>query len=107
LFVKKEDAIRHDLPKWKVWFNTLATGDKIMLTLMYYEKGAKVPPHQHIHEQAGLIIKGQVKAIVGDKEAVLKEGDSYVCAANEIHAFEAIEDTEIMDAFSPPREEYR
>jgi quercetin dioxygenase-like cupin family protein len=107
LFVKKEDAIRHDLPKWNIWFNTLATGDKIMLTVMYYEKGAKVPPHHHLHEQVGLVIKGQIKAIIGDKEAVLTEGDSYVCAANEIHAFEAIEDTEIMDAFSPPREEYR
>ena len=107
MIVKIEEAKRHDLPKWNVWFNTLATGDKIMLTLMYYNKGAKVPPHHHRHEQAGLVIKGKIKAIIGNKEAVLKEGDSYVCAANEIHAFEAIEETEIMDAFSPPREEYR
>lgn len=41
------------------------------------------------------------------KFKALATGDSYVVKGNDFHAMEMLEDSEWVDMFSPPREEYR
>ena len=90
-----------------VEFKTLATGDKVMCTIMRYKKGVKVPRHNHPAEQVGYVIKGKLKLWVDGKEiGVAEQGDSYAINGNDFHSIEALEDSECVDMFSPPREEY-
>ena len=90
-----------------VEFKTLATGENIMCTIMRYKKGVKVPRHNHPAEQVGYMIKGKLKLLVNDNEiGVAEQGDSYAINGNDFHSIEALEDSECIDTFSPPREEY-
>jgi len=100
-----------DAPKKTAYgteFQTLATGDNIMCTIMRDVKGHMVPKHNHPAEQVGYILKGKIKLFINGVEAgTMEPGDSYVIKSNEYHSFEMLEDSEWIDTFSPPREEYK
>ncbi len=106
MIIKEKDCPEKEA--YGVNFKTLATGDKLMCTIMRYKKDVKVPKHNHLAEQAGYVIKGKLRLWVNDKEVgVLEQGDSYVVKGDEFHSILALEDSECIDIFSPPREEYR
>ncbi|MFQ6083247.1 MAG: cupin domain-containing protein [Candidatus Aminicenantia bacterium] len=90
-----------------VSFKTLATGERIMLTIMYYQKGTKVSPHSHPHEQVGFVLNGKLKMNLNNEAFLLEKGDSYFIPADGEHGFEALEKSEVIDTFSPPREDYK
>lgn len=56
------------------------------------EKGAVVPLHHHENEQYTLILKGSVRATIGDKSYSIKAGEIVVIPANIPHTFECLED---------------
>ena len=86
---------------------TLVFGEKLMLTFFTYEKGAMMRPHKHPHEQASYVIKGRYTVKIGETERVMEEGDCYFVPPNVEHSQVALERTMSVDAFSPPREEYK
>jgi len=86
---------------------TLVFGEKLMLTVFTYEKGATMPLHKHPHEQASYVVKGRYIVKIGETERVVEEGGCYFVAANVEHSQTALERTTSIDAFSPPREEYK
>ena len=47
-----------------------------------------------------------MKLIVNGVPNELKPGDSYYLASNVPHGVETLEDTRVLDTFSPPRDEY-
>ena len=106
MIVKQKDKAEKVV--YGVHFKTLATGDKIMCTVMRYKKGVAVPRHNHPAEQVGYVVKGRLKLSVNDRDVgILEKGDSYVVKGSEFHSIEALEESECIDMFSPPREEYR
>jgi len=86
---------------------TLVSGEKLMLTFFTYEKGAVMRLHKHPHEQASYVVSGRYRVKVGEMERVMEEGDCYFVPANVEHSQVALERTASIDAFSPPREEYK
>jgi len=70
------------------------------------EAGAKMPAHQHPQEQIVHILSGRMKLIVDGMPHELKTGDSHYLASNIPHGVETIEETHVLDTFSPPRDEY-
>lgn len=86
---------------------TLAVGEKMMLVEFTFHKGSIVPIHTHPNEQVGYIVKGKVKLIIGEKEHLLETGDSYYIQSNIEHGATLIEESIIIDVFSPPREDYK
>ena len=106
MFVRYEDAKVRKTGFEGVTFRTLATGERIMLTVMHYEEGAVVSPHSHPNEQVGYVIRGKLRVRIGREEAILSEGDSYAVPAGETHSMVALEETYVVDTFSPPREDY-
>ncbi len=64
--------------------------------------GASFYAHQGI--ESGLVLKGKVKIVVGNKEYVLKAGDSITYRSDQPHRFENIGDEEAVGiwAVSPP-----
>jgi quercetin dioxygenase-like cupin family protein len=67
---------------------------------------SKMPEHRHVHEQIVHILEGRMKLIVEGTPHELTTGDSFYLASNVSHGVETIEDTRVLDTFSPPRNEY-
>ena len=85
----------------------LATSERMMLVEFSLEQGAEVPQHNHPHDQVGFVAIGRVKMVIGDQTAECGVGDSYHAPPGVAHSALALEPSVLMDAFSPPREDYR
>jgi quercetin dioxygenase-like cupin family protein len=85
----------------------LAAGQEVMLTKMHYRAPFVVAAHSHPHEQAGHVLSGRYRLTIGAGEPMeLEPGDSYVIAGGVEHSLEVIDSGFVLDAFSPPREDY-
>jgi quercetin dioxygenase-like cupin family protein len=85
---------------------TLAAGGRVMLVQFRFQKGASLPPHSHPHEQAGYVVSGKMKMEIDGDAFQLEAGDSYYVPASAEHRVDVLEATEVVDVFSPPREDY-
>lgn len=107
VIVRKRDAIRHTFKG--VILDSLAVGEKSMVTKMNYRKGDHATMHQHPQEQCGYVISGRHHLIVDCEPRIdieLNAGDSYAIPGNTPHSFEVIESGEVVDVFTPHREDY-
>lgn len=68
--------------------------------------GSRMPEHAHLQEQIAHVIKGRMKLIVAGVPHELAAGDAFYLASNVPHGVETIEDTTVIDTFSPPRDDY-
>jgi quercetin dioxygenase-like cupin family protein len=85
---------------------TKASGQKMYQMTAHLAAGSKMPEHRHQQEQIVHILSGRMKLIVDGTPHELKTGDSYYLASNEPHGVETLEETQVLDTFSPPRDEY-
>lgn len=107
IVVKREDALKRVFKG--VNLDSLAVGEKSMVTKMNYVKGNYATTHQHPHEQCGYVISGQYRLIVETEpriDVILTAGDSYAIPGNTPHSFEVLEGGEVVDVFTPQREDY-
>ncbi len=88
------------------WRQTLVSGDSLMLCMFTWQKGAELPAHSHEQEQAGYVICGTVELTLGSQTIITKGGCSYFVPSNTVHSARCLEDSLVIDAFSPPRKEY-
>lgn len=84
-----------------------AHGDKMTFGYIEIKKGAILPEHHHPHEQITYIIEGQLDMIIDGKPCSLTAGMYYVIHSNVPHSATAPMDCIVIDAFSPPREDYK
>jgi len=83
-------------------------GDRAMLNVVELEPGATVAPHQHPHEQLGLILRGSMTMTIGAEEREIREQDAYVAPPGVRHGGTAGPDgAVVLDVFAPVREDYR
>lgn len=107
VFVRSVDALKRNFKG--VNLDSLAVGEKSMVTKMNYVKGNYATMHTHPHEQCGYVISGEYRLIVeGDEkiDVIMHSGDSYAIPGNAPHSFEVIEGGEVIDIFTPHREDY-
>ncbi|MFX1570536.1 MAG: cupin domain-containing protein [Promethearchaeota archaeon] len=90
-----------------IYRRTLAFNNDVMLCFFNLEKDAIVPLHEHENHQIGYVLKGKIKFITETREFIANEGDSYVFNSNEKHGAELLENTEVIEVFSPTREDYK
>ena len=69
-------------------------------------KGAVVPRHDHPNEQVATVLEGRLRFLVDGEEFVVSAGQSVPLGANVPHEVEALEDTVVLDVFSPVREDW-
>ena len=87
---------------------TLSYNDDAMLCHIEFKKGAEVPLHNHEPVQIGTVLSGRLR-FIGEKpedEFIAEAGDGYVMASNEKHGAVALEDSAVIEVFSPSRPEY-
>lgn len=85
---------------------TITTGATMYQMRAELAAGSRLPEHQHPQEQITHVLSGRLRLIVAGVAHELTAGDSCSIAANVPHAGEPIEDTRVLDTFSPPREDY-
>ncbi len=87
----------------------LITGERLMLALVELQNGCVVPRHAHVHEQMTYVLDGCLRLTVGEDGGVsydLRAGEVIHLPSNVPHAALALEDTRVLDVFSPPREDW-
>jgi unsaturated pyranuronate lyase len=84
----------------------MIVGIKEMLVRWEFDKGAVAARHSHPHEQIVVMVQGKLRLKVGDAETVMGRDDIVVIPPNMPHEAEALEDTVVIDIFSPPREDF-
>ena len=80
--------------------------ENLTVARMALSKGALVPPHSHAHEQVSMVERGALRFLVDGREQVVRAGQALVLAPHETHAVEALEDSLVLDLFSPAREDW-
>lgn len=85
---------------------TLATGSTMYQMRAELYAGSRMPEHHHPQEQIAHVLKGRMRLIVAGVAHELSAGESFYIASNVPHGVETIEDTTVLDTFSPPREDY-
>lgn len=85
----------------------LAHGGTMLCAEVHFEKGAVGAPHTHLHEQIGYVAKGSFLYTEGDAAPVtLHVGDTYYVAPNVVHGVVALEESIVVDVFTPQRADF-
>jgi quercetin dioxygenase-like cupin family protein len=85
----------------------LAYSENIMSVELKFEKGAVGAMHTHPHEQIGYIISGSlIYKEEGKEDKVLVAGDTYYVEPDVSHGIVTLEETMLLDIFTPMRKDF-
>jgi quercetin dioxygenase-like cupin family protein len=62
--------------------------------------------HSHPHEQLVYILRGRIRFEHPGGAFEIGPGDSFLVPGNVLHQASALEDSEVLDIFTPTREDY-
>ncbi len=80
----------------------------MLISLVDLAPGASIPPHGHLHEQVGMVVKGEMELTIAGETRVVKEGDIYVVPGDVQHSVRlGNEPCQVVEMFAPVREEYK
>ena len=105
-FIPPHDAAQVEMMPG-VHRRTMATTDEVMLCEFFLQRDSIVLPHSHNNDQVGYVILGKIEVTIGDQVQICHPGDSYAVPGGIIHSARALVDSIAIDAFSPPRDDYR
>jgi quercetin dioxygenase-like cupin family protein len=79
-------------------------GQQMMISEVHLEPGCDVPRHAHANEQFACIVRGALRFRIGEQaqEVIVRAGEVIHLPSNVPHAAYALEDTLVLDLFSPP-----
>jgi quercetin dioxygenase-like cupin family protein len=83
-------------------------GHRLMLNLVEFEPGTVVPEHSHEHEQAGMVLRGELILVLAGEERRLGPMEAFAIPSGMEHSarggpYGAV----VLDVFHPVREDYR
>jgi unsaturated pyranuronate lyase len=81
-------------------------GQKGMVVWWKIGAGTHVAAHSHPHEQLVWMVKGRMEFRIDKEHRVLEAGGIAVIPSNVDHEGWCHEDTEVIDVFAPPREDF-
>jgi unsaturated pyranuronate lyase len=81
-------------------------GEGAMLNLLEFAPDARVPVHDHSHEQLGYVLEGELVLEIDGVEHLLGAGDAYRIAGGTQHAAWSYGPCVVLDVFAPVREDY-
>jgi quercetin dioxygenase-like cupin family protein len=104
--VKSQDA-QSFTPEPGMTRQVLAHSDELMLVRHYFEQGWSGARHSHPHHQLVYVVRGALRVEVGGEIFDVSAGDSFVVDGGVEHQASALEASEVLDVFTPVREDYR
>ncbi len=84
----------------------MLNGDAMTLARITLAAGALVPEHAHANEQVATVLAGRLRFRLGAEEREVGAGESVLISGNVPHEVEALEDSVVLDAFAPRREDW-
>ncbi|QNL52632.1 cupin domain-containing protein [Olivibacter sp. SDN3] len=84
----------------------MSFNDQLMMVKVRFEKGAVGELHQHFHTQQTFVASGVFEFTIGAQKKIIKRGDSCLMPSNVLHGCVCIEEGELIDIFSPIREDF-
>ena len=100
----------NELPKMELFPGALSgivAGEGLMLSFLEMAEASEVPEHSHPHEQAGLVLSGELQFRIGSEERILKPGEAFIVPPNVVHSGVVVKGpARVLDIFTPPREDY-
>ena len=85
----------------------LAHSDELMLVRHFFELGWEGARHSHPHHQLVYVVRGVLRVDVGGEIFDAFAGDSFIVDGGVEHQASALEASEVLDVFTPVREDYR
>jgi quercetin dioxygenase-like cupin family protein len=80
--------------------------ERMTVARILLSRGAHVSRHEHPNEQVANVLEGSLRFTVGDETVIASAGESVVIPASVPHEVEALQDSVVLDVFSPPREDW-
>jgi unsaturated pyranuronate lyase len=80
--------------------------ENLTIARLQIAKDAVVPEHSHVNEQVATVERGALRFHIGGREVVLQAGQSLAIPSNVPHSVVALEDTTVVDIFSPRRDDW-
>ena len=85
---------------------TITTGATMYQMRAQLDAGSRLPIHQHPQEQITHVVSGRMRMFISGVAHELGAGESIYLASNVPHGVATIEDSVVIDTFSPPRDDY-
>jgi quercetin dioxygenase-like cupin family protein len=79
---------------------------RLMLVKVAFEQGAIGTVHRHHHTQISYVSKGKFEIEIDGQKQVLNQGDVFHAAPDLLHGALCLEEGELIDLFSPMREDF-
>ena len=84
----------------------LASSGEMMSVEVKFKKGSVGAVHTHPHEQISYVLSGSFEFELDGEKFDIKVGDTYYVKPNVPHGVVALEDSMILDVFTPQREDF-
>jgi quercetin dioxygenase-like cupin family protein len=81
-------------------------GAQMTVARITFTAGASLPAHRHVNEQFTLVLEGAMEFTVEGQTLVVRAGECIHLASEEFHGARALEDSVLVDVFSPPRDDW-
>lgn len=83
-------------------------GEQMLLSIVEIDANSEVPRHTHTHEQAGMVIEGELEMGIGEEVRKIGPGEMYIVPGDVEHYARCAETSaKVLDIFSPVREEFK
>lgn len=89
-----------------VKYKTLAFGEKTSIGEFTLDKGSVIPSHSHHHEQTGYVVSGHLIFYIAGERFEARPGDGWNIPSDVEHRVDVIENSVVIEVFSPRREDY-
>lgn len=106
LVVVNVDAAPESKPEPGLTRKVMAYNDKLFLAEHQMVKGWVGTVHSHPHDQVVYVVRGHLKVACQGKTFEIRSGDSFVVRGGVEHGASALEDSLVVDVFTPCREDY-
>jgi len=84
----------------------LGFGPDLMAVKVWFEEGAEGYQHHHPHTQVAYVESGEFEATIDGETKLLKAGDSFYVAPNQLHGAVCKKAGVLIDIFNPVREDF-
>jgi len=82
------------------------TGERVTIARFELARGGIVPRHAHHNEQVSCVMTGVLKFKFDGQEVVVRAGEVMQIPGGLAHEVEVVEDTLVIDVFSPLRQDW-
>lgn len=89
-----------------IFMKALTFGDNSLLCEFHLKRGSIVPLHQHSQEQTGYLVTGLMRFSGDDGDFNVEPGSSWCFKGGVAHAANILEDSVLIEVFSPVRQDY-